>query len=118
MVVMASFFQIQSDYFVEFFAPKLGKHGYQAPYKRKTNEVGDEFLCIMKVGSEILHVISPFILFHICRFRLVIVVMEQDAKINCDCVQVEFNKASQSLTDAVVSSVQKKTALNQLVKVV
>ena len=34
------------------------------------------------------------------------------AKINCDCVQDEFNKASQSLTDAVVSSVQKKTALN------
>ena len=72
MVVMASFFQIQSDYFVEFFAPKLDKHGYQALYKRKTNEVGDEFLCIMKVGSEILHVISPFILFHICRFILVI----------------------------------------------
>ena len=47
-----------------------------------------------------------------------IVVMEQDAKINCDCVQVEFNKASQSLTASVVSSVQKKTALNQLVKVV
>ena len=68
MVVMASFFQIQSDYFVEFFAPKLDKHGYQAPYKRKTNEVGDEFLCIMKVGSEILHVISPSILLHSCRF--------------------------------------------------
>ena len=45
------------------------------------------------------------------------VVMEH-AKLDCDCVQVEFNKASQSLTDAVVSSVQKKTALNQLVKVV
>ena len=40
------------------------------------------------------------------------------AKIDCDCVEVEFNKASQSLTDAVVSSVQKKTALNRLVKVV
>ena len=58
MVVMASFFQIQSGYFVEFFAPKLDKHGYQALYKRKTNEV----------GSEILHAISPLILFHICRF--------------------------------------------------
>ena len=45
------------------------------------------------------------------------VVMEH-AKIDCDCVQVEFNKASQSLTDAMVSSVQKKTALNRLVKVV
>ena len=50
----------------------MDKHGYQALYKRKTNEVGDEFLCIMKVGSEILHVISPLILFHICRFILVI----------------------------------------------
>ena len=45
------------------------------------------------------------------------VVMEH-AKIDCDCVQVEFNKASHSLTDAMVSSVQKKTALNRLVKVV
>ena len=40
------------------------------------------------------------------------------AKIDCDCVQVKFNKDSQSLTDAVVSSLQKKTALNRLVKVV
>ena len=38
------------------------------------------------------------------------VVMEH-AKIDCDYVEVEFNKASQSLTDAVVSSGQKKTAL-------
>ena len=72
MVFIASFFHIQSDYFVEFFAPKLDKHGYQALYKRETNEVSDELLCIMKVGSEILHVISPLILFHICRFILVI----------------------------------------------
>ena len=40
------------------------------------------------------------------------------AKIDSDCVQDEFNKASQSLTDAVVSSVQKKAALNRIVKVV
>ena len=77
MVVMASFFQIQSDYFVEFFAPKLDKHGYQALDKRETNEVGDEFLCIMKVGSEILHVISPLILLHICMFILVIFIQLQ-----------------------------------------
>ena len=38
------------------------------------------------------------------------------AKIDCDCVQVEFNKASHSLTDAVVSSVEKKNALNRLVR--
>lgn len=39
-------------------------------------------------------------------------------KIDYDCKQVEFNKAAQSLTDAVVPSAQKKTALNRLVKVV
>lgn len=31
--------QVQSDHFDEFFAPELDKHGYQALYKRKTNEV-------------------------------------------------------------------------------
>lgn len=33
-------------------------------------------------------------------------------------MQVEFNKAAQSLTEAVVPSAQKKTALSRLVKVV
>jgi hypothetical protein len=33
------------------------------------------------------------------------------------CLQVEFNKAAQSLTDALVPSAQRKTALNRLVKV-
>lgn len=33
------------------------------------------------------------------------------------CIQVEFNKAAQSLTDAVVPTAQRKTALNRLVKV-
>jgi hypothetical protein len=32
-------------------------------------------------------------------------------------LQVEFNKAAQSLTDALVPSAQRKTALNRLVKV-
>ena len=32
-------------------------------------------------------------------------------------MQVEFNKAAQSLTDALVPNAQKKTALNRLVKV-
>lgn len=72
MVVMASLFQIQSDHFEEYFAPELDKHGYQALYKRKTNEVPDVFLCSMKVASDILYGISPLILLHICRFTLVI----------------------------------------------
>lgn len=40
--VHSSFFicQVQSDHFHEIFAPELDKHGYQAIYKRKTNEVG------------------------------------------------------------------------------
>lgn len=33
------------------------------------------------------------------------------------CKQVEFNKAAQSLTDALIPSAQKKTALNRLIKV-
>lgn len=32
-------------------------------------------------------------------------------------LQVEFNKAAQSLTDAMIPSTQKKTALSRLVKV-
>lgn len=32
-------------------------------------------------------------------------------------LQVEFNKAAQSLTEALVPSAQKKTALSRLVKV-
>ncbi|CAI0406493.1 unnamed protein product [Linum tenue] len=59
--------EVQNDHFEEFFAPELDKHGYQALYKRKTNEV-------------------------------------------------EFNKAAQSLTEALVPSAQRKTALNRLVK--
>ncbi|GAY32725.1 hypothetical protein CUMW_003850 [Citrus unshiu] len=59
--------EVQNDHFEEFFAPELDKHGYQALYKRKTNEV-------------------------------------------------EFNKAAQSLTDAILPSAQKKNALNRLVK--
>lgn len=32
-------------------------------------------------------------------------------------LQVEFNKAAQSLTEAMIPSTQKKTALSRLVKV-
>lgn len=38
-------------------------------------------------------------------------------RIMCACMQVEFNKAAQSLTDAMIPTTQKKTALNRLVKV-
>ena len=35
----------------------------------------------------------------------------------CSCIQVEFNKAAQSLTEATIPTTQKKSALNRLVKV-
>lgn len=50
--------QVQSDHFVEFFAPELDKHGYQALYKRKTNEVDFTFI----IYSEFLHIYKKFIL--------------------------------------------------------
>lgn len=34
--------QVQNDHYEEFFAPELDKHGYQALFKRKTNEVVKE----------------------------------------------------------------------------
>lgn len=46
LLLMCSSFticQVQSDHFHEIFAPELDKHGYQALYKRKTNEVGSLF---------------------------------------------------------------------------
>lgn len=43
-IILPASFQVQSDHFEEFFAPELDKHGYQALYKRKTNEVARNFL--------------------------------------------------------------------------
>lgn len=87
--------EIQSDHFEEFFAPELDKHGYQALYKRKTNEV--------YTGN--IHTIDGCATF----FR-------RDRFSHVKKYEVEFNKAAQSLTDAVVPSAQKKPALNRLVK--
>ena len=42
-------FQVQSDHYEEFFAPELDKHGYQALYKRKTNEVVKPLLVIVVI---------------------------------------------------------------------
>ncbi|KAL2466267.1 Carbon catabolite repressor protein 41 [Abeliophyllum distichum] len=87
--------EVQSDHFEEFFAPELDKHGYQALFKRKTVEVytGD------------INTIDGCATF----FR-------RDKFSHVKKYEVEFNKAAQSLTDAVVPSAQKKTALNRLVK--
>ncbi|XP_074307027.1 carbon catabolite repressor protein 4 homolog 1-like [Silene latifolia] len=83
--------EVQYDHFDEFFAPELDKHGYQALYKRKT--------------SEVTHTLDGCATF----FR-------RDRFAHVKKYEVEFNKAAQSLTEAVVPSTQKKTALSRLVK--
>ncbi|XP_059646437.1 carbon catabolite repressor protein 4 homolog 1-like [Cornus florida] len=87
--------EVQSDHFEEYFAPELDKHGYQALFKRKTAEV----------FSGNVHTIDGCATF----FR-------RDRFSHVKKYEVEFNKAAQSLTDALVPSAQKKTALSRLVK--
>ncbi|XP_039016012.1 carbon catabolite repressor protein 4 homolog 1-like isoform X2 [Hibiscus syriacus] len=87
--------EVQNDHFEEFFAPEMDKHGYQALYKRKTNEV---------YGGNI-HTIDGCATF----FR-------RERFSHVKKYEVEFNKAAQSLTEVAVQSSQKKAALNRLVK--
>ncbi|KAK6124611.1 hypothetical protein DH2020_041652 [Rehmannia glutinosa] len=87
--------EVQSDHFEEFFGPELDKHGYQAIFKRKSAEV---------FGGNVNNVDGCATFFRRDRFSHV------------KKYEVEFNKAAQSLTDALVPSAQKKTALNRLVK--
>ncbi|XP_022766854.1 carbon catabolite repressor protein 4 homolog 1-like [Durio zibethinus] len=87
--------EVQNDHFDEFFAPELDKHGYQALYKRKTNEV----------YSGNIDTIDGCATF----FR-------RDRFSHVKKYEVEFNKAAQSLTEVAVQTTQKKAALNHLVK--
>ncbi|PPS06645.1 hypothetical protein GOBAR_AA14002 [Gossypium barbadense] len=87
--------EVQNDHFEEFFAPELDKHGYQALYKRETNEV----------YSGNIHTIDGCATF----FR-------RDRFSHVKKYEVEFNKAAQSLTEVAVQTTQKKAALNRLVK--
>ncbi|KAF3777162.1 Carbon catabolite repressor protein [Nymphaea thermarum] len=87
--------EVQSDHFEDFFAPELEKHGYIAVYKRKTSEV-------FNGNGRVIDGCATF--FRRDRFSLV------------KKYEVEFNKAAQSLTDALVPNAQKKTALNRLLK--
>ncbi|KAL5704513.1 poly(A)-specific ribonuclease [Ranunculus cassubicifolius] len=95
MILDSSISQVQSDHFEEFFAPELEKHGYQALYKKKTTEV----------YSGTAYAVDGCATF----FR-------RDRFSHVKKYEVEFNKAAQSLTDAVVPSAQKKTTLNRLLK--
>ncbi|CAI0402440.1 unnamed protein product [Linum tenue] len=87
--------EVQNDHFEEFFAPELDKHGYQALYKRKTNEV---------------YTGNPNTIDGCATF------FRRDRFSHVKKYEVEFNKAAQSLTEALVPSAQRKTALNRLVK--
>ncbi|XP_052176843.1 carbon catabolite repressor protein 4 homolog 1-like isoform X2 [Diospyros lotus] len=87
--------EVQNDHFDEFFAPELDKHGYQALFKRKTAEV-------FSGNNQTIDGCATF-------FR-------RDRFSHVKKYEVEFNKAAQSLTEALVPSAQKKTALSRLVK--
>ncbi|CAH8301050.1 unnamed protein product [Eruca vesicaria subsp. sativa] len=87
--------EVQSDHFHEIFAPELDKHGYQALYKRKTNEV-------LSGSTSAIDGCATF-------FR-------RDRFSHVKKYDVEFNKAAQSLTEAIIPPTQKRTALNRLVK--
>ncbi|KAM7265363.1 hypothetical protein ACFE04_003046 [Oxalis oulophora] len=88
--------EVQNDHFEEFFAPELDKHGYQALYKRKTNEV---------FNGNIQTIDGCATFFRRDRFSHV------------KKYEVEFNKAAQSLAEAtLLSSTPRKLALNRLVK--
>ncbi|MED6220817.1 Carbon catabolite repressor protein 4 1 [Stylosanthes scabra] len=87
--------EVQSDHYEEFFAPELDKHGYYGLYKKKTNEV---FLG----NANTIDGCATF-------FR-------RDRFSHVKKYEVEFNKAAQSLTDAMIPTTQRKTALNRLVK--
>ncbi|XP_039130714.1 carbon catabolite repressor protein 4 homolog 1-like [Dioscorea cayenensis subsp. rotundata] len=87
--------EVQSDHFEEFFAPELDKHGYQALYKKNTSEV----------YSGNFNAVDGCATF----FR-------RDRFSHVKKYEVEFNKAAQSLADAVIAVNQKKAALNRLIK--
>ncbi|KAI9090578.1 hypothetical protein K1719_028431 [Acacia pycnantha] len=87
--------EVQSDHYEEFFSPELDKHGYNGCYKRKTNEVYG--------GNN--STIDGCATFY-----------RRDKFSHVKKYEVEFNKAAQSLTDAMIPTAQKKTALNRLVK--
>ncbi|CAM0146697.1 unnamed protein product [Urochloa decumbens] len=87
--------EVQNNHFEEFFAPELDKHGYQALYKRRTTEV---------------YAGSPQAIDGCATF------FRRDRFSHVKKYEVEFNKAAQSLTDAIIPAAQKKLALNRLVK--
>jgi len=87
--------EVQSDHFEEFFAPELEKHGYAAVYKKKTAEVYTGTAYTTDGCATF---------FRRSRFTLV------------KKYEVEFNKAAQSLSEALMPSSSKIAALTRLLK--
>ncbi|XP_051148555.1 carbon catabolite repressor protein 4 homolog 1-like isoform X2 [Andrographis paniculata] len=87
--------EVQGNHFEEFFAPELDKHGYQALFKKCTAEMLPENIS-SNDGCATFYRRDKF--FHVKKY------------------EVEFNKAAQSLTEALVPSTQKRHALNRMVQ--
>ncbi|KAL5219189.1 hypothetical protein ABZP36_019873 [Zizania latifolia] len=87
--------EVQNNHFEELFAPELDKLGYQAMFKKRTAEV--------YTGN--LQSIDGCATF----FR-------RDKFSHVKKYEVEFNKAAQSLTDAIIPAAQRKVALTRLIK--
>ncbi|RAL48702.1 hypothetical protein DM860_001022 [Cuscuta australis] len=87
--------EVQSHHFEDFFCPELEKHGYEAIFKGKTAEA---------FSGNVNTIDGCATLFRRDRFSHV------------KQYEVEFNKAAQSLADALAPIAQKKAALNRLVK--
>lgn len=88
--------EVQSNHYTDFWAPELQKAGYVAIYKKKTSE--------MFVGDNKYAIDGCATFFRRDRFQLV------------KKYEVEFNKAAQSLAESFTNQVQKKQALNRLLK--
>lgn len=87
--------EVQSDHYVDFWAPELSKAGYMSIYKKKTTELYTE-------NKYAIDGCATF--FKRDRFSLV------------KKYEVEFNKAALSLADSFPNPNQKKSALNRLLK--
>jgi CCR4-NOT transcription complex subunit 6 len=86
--------EVQSDHYEDFYAPELEKHGYTGVYKKKTGEIYTGSVYVIDGCATF---------FRRDRFSLV------------KKYEVEFNKAAQSLSEALVPT-NKKAALSRLLK--
>ncbi|AQK65501.1 Carbon catabolite repressor protein 4 homolog 1 [Zea mays] len=93
--LMDKFYCVQVNHFEDFFSPELDRHGYQALYKKRTTEVYSG---------------NPMAIDGCATF------FRRDKFSHVKKYEVEFNKAAQSLTDAIIPSAQKRLALNRLIK--